>query len=391
MNEHSSRGHTILTIYIEIESKTLGETGETIYITRHGKINFVDLAGSEMVKKTNSVGKALTEANNINKSLLVLGNCISMLSSGKKSSGASSGDRKPHIPYRDSKLTKLLADSLSGNGITLMIACVSPAASSLSETVNTLRYAARAKKIRTQPFIIMDPREAMILNLKKRVEILTTENLQLRNLLKKDDLPTTTNNVPSRRNSSSRKVSGGSKLDYSDIPEDLNVDAQSISDFDDLSPGPDSRPASQRSKKTLRQVSSLLFISTPTSSGKKKLEDLDSSTLVDLIKDYMFENEDLRRENYELITVKDMIMRDQEMVCIENEKLIKKVEECEQFHSYGGKSKVSDLVRHRRSGSNTSLPEMVNNNNNIRQMQYDSSSAVSALYKDPILCKCTYL
>ena len=117
MNEHSSRGHTILTIYIEIESKTIGENGDTIFITRHGKINFVDLAGSEMVKKTNSVGKALTEASNINKSLMVLGNCISQLSSGKKSAEG----RKVHIPYRDSKLTKLLADSLSGNGITLMV------------------------------------------------------------------------------------------------------------------------------------------------------------------------------------------------------------------------------------------------------------------------------
>ena len=84
-----------------------------MYITRHGKVNFVDLAGSEMVKKTKSSGKALTEANNINKSLMVLGNCISALSK--------SGDRKVHIPYRDSKLTKLLADGLSGNGITLMV------------------------------------------------------------------------------------------------------------------------------------------------------------------------------------------------------------------------------------------------------------------------------
>ena len=105
------------------------------------------------------------------------------------------------------------------------------------------------------------------------------------------------------------------------------AESRSISDYEDYS---DSRPASQRSKKTLRQVSSFLFINTPKSSGKKKLEDLDSNTLVDLIKDYMIENEDLRRENYELITVKDMIMRDQEMVCLENEKLIRKVEECEQ-------------------------------------------------------------
>ena len=78
-------------------------------------------------------------------------------------------------------------------------------------------------------------------------------------------------------------------------------------------------------------------------------------------------------------------MRDQEMVCLENEKLIKKVEECEQFHSFGGKSKVSDLVRHRKNGSNTSLPEMINNNN-FKQVHYDSSSAVSPLIsKLPLL------
>merc|ERR1719411_644555 len=175
MNEHSSRGHTLLTVYIEIESKTIGDNGDTLYITRHGKINFVDLAGSEMVKKTKSSGKALTEANNINKSLMVLGNCISALSK--------SGDRKVHIPYRDSKLTKLLADSLSGNGITLMIACVSPARSNLSESSNTLRYAARAKRIKTKPIVVMDPREALIVALKREVSILTQENNHLRQLV----------------------------------------------------------------------------------------------------------------------------------------------------------------------------------------------------------------
>lgn len=116
---------------------------------------------------------------------------------------------------------------------------------------------------------------------------------------------------------------------YGDIHDDPG-DNQSISDYDDIYSSNESRPTSQRSKKTLRQVSSFLFISTPTSSGKKKLEDLDSNTLVDLIKDYMVENEDLRRENYELLTVRDMVMRDQEMVCLENERLLKKVEDCEQ-------------------------------------------------------------
>ena len=102
-----------------------------VYITRHGKINFVDLAGSEMTKKTKSEGKTLEEANNINKSLMVLGYCIAQLSSQKK---ADKGDlickfelllyyfsSGVHIPYRDSKLTKLLADSLAGNGVTLMV------------------------------------------------------------------------------------------------------------------------------------------------------------------------------------------------------------------------------------------------------------------------------
>ena len=102
-----------------------------MYITRHGKINFVDLAGSEMTKKTKSEGKTLEEANNINKSLMVLGYCIAQLSSQKKADKGTLTCKflirlhylSPgvHIPYRDSKLTKLLADSLAGNGVTLMV------------------------------------------------------------------------------------------------------------------------------------------------------------------------------------------------------------------------------------------------------------------------------
>lgn len=76
---------------------------EGVFISRHGKLHFVDLAGSEMTKKTQSEGKTLEEANNINKSLMVLGYCIASLSDAKKKSG--------HIPYRDSKLTKLLGRS----------------------------------------------------------------------------------------------------------------------------------------------------------------------------------------------------------------------------------------------------------------------------------------
>ena len=91
-----------------------------------------------------------------------------------------------------------------------------------------------------------------------------------------------------------------------------------------------SRPASQRSRDTLRQVSSLLFIATPATVkriDKSRLNELESSTLVDLIKDYMRENQDLRKENQDLFSVRDMMLRDQELVCRENERLLKKLED----------------------------------------------------------------
>ncbi len=111
LNEHSSRSHAILTIQIENELQNSDDPKEQI--TKLGKLIFVDLAGSEKVKMSLSKGKQLVETNNINKSLLVLGNCISSLSDPNKKDG--------HIPYRDSKLTKLLSESLGGTGITLMV------------------------------------------------------------------------------------------------------------------------------------------------------------------------------------------------------------------------------------------------------------------------------
>ncbi|CAG0890102.1 unnamed protein product [Darwinula stevensoni] len=169
LNEFSSRSHTILTVHITQEQQ---ESEEGIFLSKHGKINFVDLAGSEKSSETQTIGKSLEEANNINKSLLTLGTCISALSDPKKKSG--------HIPYRDSKLTKLLADSLGGNGVTLMVACISPAKSSLSESLCTLRYAARAKRIKTKPIVIMDPREKLIISLKREVAALELENSYLK-------------------------------------------------------------------------------------------------------------------------------------------------------------------------------------------------------------------
>lgn len=119
---------------------------------RAGKLNLVDLAGSERQSKTGATGERLKEATKINLSLSALGNVISALVDG----------RCKHIPYRDSKLTRLLQDSLGGNTKTLMVACLSPADNSYDETLSTLRYANRAKNIRNKPRINEDPKDALL-------------------------------------------------------------------------------------------------------------------------------------------------------------------------------------------------------------------------------------
>ncbi|CAF0777512.1 unnamed protein product [Brachionus calyciflorus] len=190
LNEHSSRSHAILTIQIENELQNSQDPSEQI--TKLGKLIFVDLAGSEKVKVTLSKGKQLTETNNINKSLLVLGTCISALSDPHKKDG--------HIPYRDSKLTKLLSESLGGSGITLMIACVSPALTCENESLNTLRYANRAQNIENIPLAKSDSRENIILKLKRELRKLKEENHTLKQQL---GYSNNVNNVSSSTSSSS--------------------------------------------------------------------------------------------------------------------------------------------------------------------------------------------
>lgn len=119
---------------------------------RAGKLNLVDLAGSERQSKTGATGERLREATKINLSLSALGNVISALVDG----------RSKYIPYRDSKLTRLLQDSLGGNTRTLMIACLSPADNNYEESLSTLRYANRAKSIQNRPRINEDPKEALL-------------------------------------------------------------------------------------------------------------------------------------------------------------------------------------------------------------------------------------
>ncbi|GLV37047.1 Kinesin family member 3C [Carabus blaptoides fortunei] len=157
MNQSSSRSHSIFTISIEQIARAEDNNNEAI---RKGKLNLVDLAGSERQAKTGATGDRLKEATKINLSLSALGNVISALVDGKAK----------HIPYRDSKLTRLLQDSLGGNTRTLMIACISPASRNYVETLSTLRYANRAKNIHNQPRVNEDPKDTMLRKYQEEID-----------------------------------------------------------------------------------------------------------------------------------------------------------------------------------------------------------------------------
>ncbi|XP_074660095.1 osmotic avoidance abnormal protein 3-like [Tubulanus polymorphus] len=156
MNADSSRSHSIFTINLEMANTD--ENGEDHI--RAGKLNLVDLAGSERQAKTGATGDRLKEATKINLSLSALGNVISALVDG----------RSKHIPYRDSKLTRLLQDSLGGNTKTLMVACLSPADNNYDETLSTLRYANRAKNIKNKPKINEDPKDALLREYQEEIQ-----------------------------------------------------------------------------------------------------------------------------------------------------------------------------------------------------------------------------
>ncbi|KAI6167000.1 P-loop containing nucleoside triphosphate hydrolase protein [Pisolithus thermaeus] len=135
-NDHSSRSHSVFSITVHTkETSNIGDD-----LLKVGKLNLVDLAGSENIARSGAENKRAREAGMINQSLLTLGRVINALV-----------DRSPHVPYRESKLTRLLQDSLGGRTKTCIIATISPARSNMEETLSTLDYAIRAKSIRNKP------------------------------------------------------------------------------------------------------------------------------------------------------------------------------------------------------------------------------------------------
>jgi kinesin family protein 4/21/27 len=194
MNLTSSRSHAIFTvnlehtIYTEVvkdgsaeaadvsgeaETKKRLDSEPLNREVRKSKFHFVDLAGSERIKRTGAEGVRMKEGIDINKGLLALGNVISAL-------GDESKRGKVFVPYRDSKLTRMLRDSLGGNSKTLMICCVSPAAINYNESLNALRYANRARNIKNKPIINRDPTLVMVDQMRSTLKVVCSELLEIR-------------------------------------------------------------------------------------------------------------------------------------------------------------------------------------------------------------------
>ncbi|EEB15657.1 kif21, putative [Pediculus humanus corporis] len=177
MNSQSSRSHAIFTLLIKqqklvrIEDKNdVENNGKNEFATLSAKFHFVDLAGSERLKRTLATGERAREGISINGGLLALGNVISALGDKTK--------KALHVPYRDSKLTRLLQDSLGGNSQTVMIACISPSDSDFMETLNTLNYANRARNIKNKVVINQDKSSKTIAILRQQIQELQIELLE---------------------------------------------------------------------------------------------------------------------------------------------------------------------------------------------------------------------
>ncbi|XP_065410387.1 kinesin-like protein KIF21A isoform X13 [Chrysemys picta bellii] len=184
MNVQSSRSHAIFTIHVcqtrvcsaidtdnVTDNKIISESSQTNeFETLTAKFHFVDLAGSERLKRTGATGERAKEGISINCGLLALGNVISALGDRSKKS--------THVPYRDSKLTRLLQDSLGGNSQTVMIACVSPSDRDFMETLNTLKYANRARNIKNKVMVNQDRASQQINGLRGEIARLQMELME---------------------------------------------------------------------------------------------------------------------------------------------------------------------------------------------------------------------
>eukprot|EP00026_Physarum_polycephalum_P002447 Phypoly_transcript_02453.p1 GENE.Phypoly_transcript_02453~~Phypoly_transcript_02453.p1 ORF type:complete len:837 (+),score=158.90 Phypoly_transcript_02453:78-2588(+) len=244
-NATSSRSHAVLQIIIRSKDRTADVRSSV----RTGKLSLIDLAGSERAAVTKNRGERLVEGANINKSLLALGNCINALGEGYKKGN--------HVPYRNSKLTRLLKDSLGGNCRTVMIANVSPSSACYEDTHNTLKYANRAKNIQTKVSRNVMDVNVHISQYPQLIKELRNEIAELKLKLQMQNkapgvpalLPSRTAPAQAAMNEQERKEMQGSMDLIHQNMQDTLVQKKKLSSLDDRA-----REAKREMKKKNRQV-----------------------------------------------------------------------------------------------------------------------------------------
>ena len=220
-NQTSSRSHAILQIMVSYKEKNTINNK-----IKYGKLSLIDLAGSERASVTKNKGMRLIEGANINKSLLTLGNCINALCESNIKG------TKPHVPYRDSKLTRLLKDSLGGNSRTVMIANISPFIYSFDDTYNTLNYADRAKHIKTRVKANVINNKSVVNNylnvikhLQDKVSMLQSQ-LNVKKVDKNDILNINIENLNSKENEKNNSEENNKIHSYFDKKKSQNKSAE---------------------------------------------------------------------------------------------------------------------------------------------------------------------
>lgn len=224
MNAESSRSHSVFTCVLESRCKC---TSSGLSSLRTSRINLVDLAGSERQKLTGAVGERLKEAGNINRSLSQLGNLIKILAE------VSQTGKQRHIPYRDSRLTFLLQESLGGNAKLAMVCAISPAASCRSETLSTLRFSQRAKAIQNKA-VVNEETENDVNLLRDQIRQLKDELMRMKS--KDNNQPTNNGGYSSgwnaRRSYSLLRLSLGRPLTLphtdTDSDEEMEIDEDAV-------------------------------------------------------------------------------------------------------------------------------------------------------------------
>ncbi|KAL0483100.1 kinesin heavy chain [Acrasis kona] len=314
MNATSSRSHSVF--IIRVEQKT------PMGISKHGKLNLVDLAGSEKIGKTGATGQTLEEAKKINQSLSTLGQCINALV-----------EKKGHVPYRDSKLTRVLQESLGGNSKTTMICACSPHPFNLEETISTLKFGQRAKSIKLSVRVnaVKSSKELQAI-----VEKLTIQVKQLKksnaNLLKGIELLKSGKELPSEMQNEilSAATEAANNASQGSIKKKEGDENEDEEEEEEDGTGPSSEP--------LRLAQLQVQLDNVEAKYKNDIEILEEEI------EEMLTSNNIMKEKYDKeVEDRESLEEELESILDENDKLVKKLEDAEKEIQYGRKEIESEL------------------------------------------------